>query len=118
MEYDTLASKLKDVLEADGSAFSAVNLVKMDSVLCANCYPRTIALSLISLPAKATLERWFAGYKIPLIHERVNRLRELGQGLIDGFDGESLNVVKQAQGSAARLVQIILNNFPGDLYFH
>ena len=29
---------------------------------------------------------WFSGFEIPLLSERVARLRELGQGLMDGID--------------------------------
>jgi len=91
LEYDTLAMSLKTVLESDSNAFSSENLIGID---------------------ENKLQSWFPTYKIPLLSERVNRLRELGEAL-ESFEGLAANMVQKADGSAVRLVQLILQYCPG-----
>ena len=91
LEYDTLAMSLKTVLESDSNAFSSENLIGIDD---------------------SKLQSWFPTYKIPLLSERVNRLRELGEAL-ESFQGLAANMVHKADGSAVKLVQLILQYCPG-----
>lgn len=91
LEYDTLAMSLKVVLESDNNAFSSENLINID---------------------EDKLQSWFPTYKVPLLSERVARLRELGEALVT-FDGLAANMVAKADRSAVRLVQLILQLFPG-----
>lgn len=91
LEYDTLAMSLKTVLESDTNAFSSENLVNMD---------------------ENKLQSWFPTFKLPLLSERVARLRELGEALAY-FDGLAANMVSKADGSAVKLVQLILRYCPG-----
>ncbi len=60
LEYDTLATRLKNVLERDSNAFSASNLINVDSTMLAS---------------------WFEGFEMPQLDERVSRLNELGESL-------------------------------------
>lgn len=74
----------------------------------------------------------------PNLHERLNRLHELGSALLSGsayciiailvqfqssalnfvkdFDGLALTVVKKANGSARELVRLVLMHFVGYFY--
>ncbi|KAL0249433.1 hypothetical protein GEMRC1_004665 [Eukaryota sp. GEM-RC1] len=49
---------------------------------------------------------------IPMLRERTQILRENGKILLDKFNGSFLNVIRQAEGSAAKLVDLIVSNFP------
>jgi hypothetical protein len=94
LEYDTLAVSLKNVLDEDNHAFDA------DRLSCISA---------------ETLSGWFSksGYTLPLLEERVKRLRELGRGLIAEFNGQCIEVVRRANKSAARLVNLIVSHFQG-----
>ena len=92
VEYDTLAICLKRVLERDESAFNAANLLSI---------------------TEEELQSWFSSVHIPLLSERVERLRELGSGLLEEYDGLACNVVAQAKNSAVQLVKLVLRSFQG-----
>lgn len=92
LEYDTLAVSLKNVLESNSNAFDAVNLMSIDENI---------------------LQSWFPTHTIPLLSERVLRLRELGYSLYEYFDGLAVNVVKKCNNSAVKLVTLILQYFQG-----
>ncbi len=64
LEYEHLAIGLKNVLEEDPTAFDADNLVKVDV---------------------DTLLKWIPGWDIPLVEERVQRVREIGLVLKEGL---------------------------------
>jgi hypothetical protein len=49
---------------------------------------------------------------IPLLSNRLQHLNEIGQVLLDHFDGEFKHVVVQANGSAIKLLELILTYFP------
>jgi hypothetical protein len=91
LEYDTLAMSLKNVLESDNNAFSSDNLISID---------------------ENKLQSWFPTYELPLLSERVYRLRELGE-VLQSFNGLASNIVTAADGSAVKLVQLILQYLPG-----
>ena len=92
LEYDTLAKCLKDTLLRDGNAFNAETLANID---------------------EHTLQSWFPSYKLPLLSERAQRLREVGSVLVDKFGGLASNMVLAAKKSAPALVRLIIENFPG-----
>eukprot|EP01116_Phalansterium_solitarium_P024396 TRINITY_DN8937_c0_g1_i1.p1 TRINITY_DN8937_c0_g1~~TRINITY_DN8937_c0_g1_i1.p1 ORF type:complete len:336 (+),score=93.01 TRINITY_DN8937_c0_g1_i1:95-1102(+) len=50
--------------------------------------------------------------EVALIDRRRDVLREVGQVLLDKFDGSFVNCVRQANGSAKKLLDIIVSNFP------
>lgn len=50
--------------------------------------------------------------KVPLIKERVDCLHEVGKKLLTKYDGNFENVVKAAGGSARKLLEIIVEDFP------
>lgn len=93
LEYDTLASSLKKVIEADNEAFSAQNLISI---------------------TESKLSSWFPeNLQLPSLPDRILRLNELGQCLQDNFDGLASNMVKQANKSASKLVQLVIQHIPG-----
>lgn len=47
-----------------------------------------------------------------MLEERISLLRETAQILEDSFDGLPINIVKEADHSAARLVNLLVDNFP------
>lgn len=50
--------------------------------------------------------------QIPLLNERLNILHETSRILLDKFDGRFSNCVKEANGSALKMLNIIVSNFP------
>ncbi len=92
MEYDTLATSLKRVLENDSAAFSAERLQQ------------------ITAP---TLRGWFEPHDLPNAEERARKLQELGVVLAANFNGSAAELVAAARGSAVALVRLLVSNFPG-----
>jgi hypothetical protein len=92
-EYDTLAVSLKHRLEANPNAFDASQLVNITA---------------------EELSSWFPAHlPLPQVEERVLRVQELGAALLEDFDGLAANMVRKAQGSAVRLVQLMLKHVTG-----
>lgn len=50
--------------------------------------------------------------KAPLLQERVDCLHQVGSKLIEKYDGNFENVVKAAKGSAKKLLELIVEDFP------
>lgn len=60
-----------------------------------------------------TLAHIFRGEQmIPLFAQRVEHAREVGNVLLERFEGQFVNAVLQAQGSAVQLVSLIVDAFP------
>lgn len=93
LEYDTLALALTAVLKADATAFSAEKLMAVTEEQLVSWLP--------------------AQFPLPVVRERVHRVREVGQVLLQDFEGLAANVVKAANCSAVKLVTLILMHFPG-----
>lgn len=51
--------------------------------------------------------------EIPLLKERLRCLREAGQVLYERFNCSFTNCIAEANGSAAALVNLLVDNFPG-----
>ncbi|KAJ1735952.1 hypothetical protein LPJ61_000258 [Coemansia biformis] len=49
---------------------------------------------------------------IPMLDERVRVLREAGQVLVEKYGGRFANMVAQCDGSAQRLVELVVRDFP------
>eukprot|EP00271_Cylindrocystis_brebissonii_P019536 TRINITY_DN5965_c0_g1_i1.p1 TRINITY_DN5965_c0_g1~~TRINITY_DN5965_c0_g1_i1.p1 ORF type:complete len:274 (-),score=28.90 TRINITY_DN5965_c0_g1_i1:212-1033(-) len=93
LHYEHLAKGLKRTLEEDPEALSAAKLST-----CTGMQLRTLL-------------RW--PRPLPLEEERARLLRELSAGLMAEFRGSAVNLVKAANGSAARLVYLLTAHFPG-----
>lgn len=92
MEYEHLARGLKNALLEDPHALDAQNLAQVSG---------------------DTLASWFHPFTPPQLEERKRRVKELGDVLLHFFDGQALNLVKQANFSAVEAVRLILAYFPG-----
>jgi hypothetical protein len=57
-----------------------------------------------------------APIRLPLLEERVKKLREVGAVLSDRFSGRAFNMIWEAKGSAVELVKLVVSNFPGWRY--
>ena len=83
----------------------------MKNVITAN--PLAFSAEVLANLSLDELTSWFPGVSIPLIDERLERLHEIGQGLLDGYDGHAVNMVKASNNSCVKLVELILKSFPG-----
>mmetsp|Transcript_5003 Transcript_5003/g.7644 ORF Transcript_5003/g.7644 Transcript_5003/m.7644 type:complete len:329 (+) Transcript_5003:31-1017(+) len=92
LEYEHLATCLKNVLCKNSNAFSAESLSNI---------------------SEDVLQSWFPNHTIPLISERVLRLKEMGEVLLKEFAGLAEGMVVAANGSAVKLVELILRYLPG-----
>lgn len=50
---------------------------------------------------------------LPLADERARLIRELGQVVLDSFDGKFESLLASAEGSSAKLVDILVKNITG-----
>eukprot|EP01017_Pseudomicrothorax_dubius_P031214 TRINITY_DN3961_c0_g1_i2.p1 TRINITY_DN3961_c0_g1~~TRINITY_DN3961_c0_g1_i2.p1 ORF type:complete len:318 (-),score=69.52 TRINITY_DN3961_c0_g1_i2:584-1537(-) len=91
-EYDNLARALKKCVEISEDFLSAENLV-------------TISLETVR-------DVIFGGLEFPLLEERVRILRELGSQTLAHFGGRYTNIVKAAEGSAVKLLDILTSLLP------
>jgi hypothetical protein len=74
--------------------------------------PLTNAEFLATISSK-TVERIFQGeQQIPLLQKRVEHLREVGQVLLEKYEGSFVNLLEQATHSAVTLVKEVVANFP------
>lgn len=91
LEYEPLVRGLKGAMDGDPHAFDADRLANIDA---------------------GTVRTW-TGRDLPQMDERVRLLREVGTGLGQHFDGQAVNLVRAANGSVARLVELVTAHFPG-----
>ncbi len=52
------------------------------------------------------------GVKIPLLHERILNLKEVGGTLLKKYNGSFVNVIEKADFDAVKLVELIVEDFP------
>ncbi|KAI3871302.1 hypothetical protein MKW92_044251 [Papaver armeniacum] len=93
LNYDNLASGLKEALEKDKSVFDADRLQKYTG------------------PQLRELLKW--PRPLPLEDERVRLLHEVGKELERNFGGKAVNIVESCGKSAVSLVATITRHFPG-----
>lgn len=92
MEYEQLAVGIKKALEADQHALDAA------------------ALQSLTGPKLAS---WFAPHDLPDADHRAAKLVEVGRVLERDFGGSAAQLVAAAEGSAVRLVHLLVSHFPG-----
>jgi hypothetical protein len=91
-EYEDLSTALKRAVEADAAALSAESLANM---------------------SEETLCRLLGGRALPNMPARVEHLRQVGGGLLEHWSGSAAEMVRASNGSAGRLVDLIVTSFPG-----
>ncbi|EEY70508.1 uncharacterized protein PITG_05926 [Phytophthora infestans T30-4] len=92
MEYEHLARGLKTTLLHDPHALDAENLAKVTNDMVAS---------------------WFHPFTPPQLDERRRKVREVGEVLLQFFDGQALNLIKKANCSAVEAIRLVLAYFPG-----
>ncbi|XP_073125822.1 uncharacterized protein [Henckelia pumila] len=93
LTYDHLAAGLKEALQNNKSAFDADRLQKYTG------------------PELRKMLKW--PRPLPLEDERVRLLHEVGFELERSFEGKTSKLVESCQKSAAKLVALISQHFPG-----
>jgi len=94
------------------SGFFALSLALKKAI---KKYPllRADFLSNISLKTlREILKGEGGGGTIPLLEKRKEILRETGRVLLKEFNGEAVNILKKANGSCQKLVEILFEKFP------
>ncbi len=62
---------------------------------------------------EADLQHIFRGRgEIPMLSERLTHARQVGERLLQAWEGDFVNLLAAAQGSAVALTQLIIENFP------
>jgi hypothetical protein len=92
MEYDALATGIRNALVADPGALSAERLARI---------------------TPEEVQAWLSPHVLPNIEERVAKVREVGEVLLAEFDGLAINLIKRAKNSAVALVRLLTAHFPG-----
>ena len=91
-EYEDLSTALKRALEEDAEVLSADRLAHMsEEALC----------------------RLLGGRALPNMPARVEHLRQVGACLQERWSGSAAAMVRACDGSAGRLVDMIVTSFPG-----
>ncbi|KXZ54661.1 hypothetical protein GPECTOR_4g727 [Gonium pectorale] len=124
----------KDLHFVDGGPLTVQYLLVVDALNFCFWPDEELEYEHLSLGVKASLERdptvldaerlmWISGdevqallgwpRKVPLQEERARLLREVGGALMQHFDGQAANMVRQAGGSALALVQLLAQVCPG-----
>lgn len=94
LEYEHLARGIKKALERDPSALDADRLATIS--------PEVVA-TWLDPPSLA----------FPQLAERTRKVQEVGRVLGACFQGKAAELVRTAQGSSERLVELVVANFPG-----
>lgn len=96
-EYAELAGSLKSTILKNSKAFSAESL----STITASEVTRWLQPSEVQ------------HVDVPLAETRARLLNEVGRALSKSFSGLASNLIRSAQGSAANLVHLVTQHFPG-----
>eukprot|EP01026_Neomeris_dumetosa_P011888 TRINITY_DN14207_c0_g1_i1.p1 TRINITY_DN14207_c0_g1~~TRINITY_DN14207_c0_g1_i1.p1 ORF type:complete len:349 (-),score=31.03 TRINITY_DN14207_c0_g1_i1:122-1075(-) len=93
LEYEHLAKGFKNAVEQDPKALTAEKLSQFTGYQL----------------------RSILGWKseLPLEQERVRLIREVGNVLLEHFDGRAENLIKACKGKASKLVELVTKYFPG-----
>ena len=119
LEYEHLATALKLIAQQDEQELVLNNSSLLSTA--GNWNSQNYALSPVNL-STITSEKLHQMLKphlpagvdtLPNLDERCRLCNEVGTGLLYHFNGSVLAMIQQAQQSAERLVQIIVNTFSG-----
>lgn len=128
LEYEHLARGLKKTLERDPHAFDAERLVKVTPEEVAawidfegGLSPSSIAAGGVAGAVVGALSSSSSSFPsssstppslLPLLLERVRKIREVGHILLQHFQGRASHLVAQANHSAVELVRLLTAFFP------
>lgn len=103
LEYDHIAIALRKLAERDDES-------KTNDQYFFN--PRNLSkLTLTSMTD--SLEPHLQGHYVPNMEERCRLWNELGEALVQSYEGSALKLIAASGGSAPKLVQCIIQTFPG-----
>lgn len=107
-EYEHLAASLRRTLLNDPFAFEPTNLAKVTPEQLSSWLQPPVEFPLIgeTEPCTRTL-------RIPLLSARTRLLREVGTVLSTRFEGGIIEMIKLADGSAIKLLQLVTGYLPG-----
>jgi hypothetical protein len=95
--------------EALGGYYSLSTALK----LAVEADPRWLDADFLAKVERSALDTVLAGNRsIPLLEERWRILREVGQVLRERYEGQAVNLVESAGGSAVKLVEAVARDFP------
>lgn len=110
LEYEHLAMALKKMAEMDHE--SAENT---ESSCCEDSFafsPKNLAKMTPEL-LTSSLEPHLNGHYLDNTEKRAQLLQEVGEGLIQGFNGSATELIQKAGQEASKLVALVLTSFIG-----
>lgn len=102
-EYEDVAKYIKEIAARDECSDQGGGTAIIDNSLYA-LEPQQLAQVTLSNVKDYCLP-------LPLMEERANCLKQLGQTLLTEFDGKAWNLIGRANGQAPALVQLIMDKF-------
>lgn len=106
LEYDHIAIALRKLAEKDDEAIGSSSI---DDYFFA---PKNLAKLTVE-DMKAALEPHLQGHHLPNMAERCRLWNELGEALVQSYESSAMTLIRDSQNSAPRLVQLIVQTFPG-----
>jgi hypothetical protein len=103
LEYDHLAIALRTLAEQDDDSDS------MEGYFFA---PHNLSKLTVG-EMKAALDLHLEGHLLPNIEERCRLWNEVGDALLQYFEGSAMTLIRASDKSAAKLVQLVVRTFPG-----
>lgn len=103
LEYDHLAIALRKLAEQDDDSDS------MDKYFFS---PWNLS-QLTADDMKIALDIHLQGHYLPNMEERCRLWNEVGEAIIQSYDGSAMNLIHASKQSAPKLVQILVQTFPG-----
>jgi ribonuclease HI len=114
LEYDTLAVALKKMAEADesdGGAGSDSDAVVRSSDAYAFS-PKNLA-AMTPEKVNSLLQPHLNGHYLDNIEKRSHLWKEVGEVLLEKFDGSATQLLTRADTNASKLVELVFQFFPG-----
>jgi hypothetical protein len=103
LEYDHLAIALRKLAEQDDNS---------DSLEGYFFAPHNLSKLTVG-EMKAALDLHLAGHLLPNIEERCRLWNEVGDAILQYYEGSAMALIRASDNSAPKLVQLIVRTFPG-----
>jgi hypothetical protein len=114
LEYEHLAIALRKLAEADDESGDPT-VEDGAAVKCAGSYalsPENLK-AMTSEEMESLLKPHLGGYYLDNIQKRAMLWSEVGEALLQNFEGSATLFLDKANNHAPNLVQLVINNFPG-----
>jgi hypothetical protein len=110
LEYDHLAMALKKMAQMDHDSADSTTSTQSEDTYAFS--PKNLAKMTPEL-LTSSLEPHLEGHYLDNTEKRSQLLREVGEGLLQSFNGSATELLEMADQNASKLVELILANFPG-----